>query len=84
MERSIMKDYSEYVKLLDLTQNVFIVTKILLYQVTNFNHLSLQNASNSLCQLIGDMPLLYSMFHVTWITFKFNRNELGMVSAHVM
>ena len=27
---------------------------------------------------------LYSMFHVTWITFKFNRNKLGTVSAYVM
>ena len=26
----------------------------------------------------------YSMFHVTWTTFKFNRNELGTVSAYVM
>ena len=24
------------------------------------------------------------MFHVTWITFKFNRNQLGTVSAFVM
>ena len=27
---------------------------------------------------------LYTMFHVTWTTFKFNRNELGTVSAFVM
>ena len=26
----------------------------------------------------------YSMFHVTWTTFKFNRNQLGPVSAYVM
>ena len=26
----------------------------------------------------------YSMFHVTWTTFKFNRNQLGTVSAYVM
>ena len=26
----------------------------------------------------------YSMFHVTWTTFKFNRNQLGTVSALVM
>ena len=26
----------------------------------------------------------YGMFHVTWTTFKFNRNQLGMVSAYVM
>ena len=26
----------------------------------------------------------YSMFHVTWATFKFNRNQLGTVSAYVM
>ena len=26
----------------------------------------------------------YSMFHVTWTTFKFNRNQLGTVSAFVM
>ena len=25
-----------------------------------------------------------SMFHVTWTTFKFNRNQLGTVSAYVM
>ena len=24
------------------------------------------------------------MFHVTWTTFKFNRNQLGMVSAYVI
>ena len=24
------------------------------------------------------------MFHVTWTTFKFNRNQLGMVSVFVM
>ena len=24
------------------------------------------------------------MFHVTWTTFKFNRNQLGTVSASVM
>ena len=27
---------------------------------------------------------LYSMFHVTWTTFKFNKDELGTVSAYVM
>ena len=26
----------------------------------------------------------YGMFHVTWITFKFNRNQLGTVLAYVM
>ena len=26
----------------------------------------------------------YSTFHVTWTTFKFNRNQLGTVSAYVM
>ena len=26
----------------------------------------------------------YSMFHVTWTIIKFNRNQLGMVSAYVM
>ena len=26
----------------------------------------------------------YSIFHVTWTTFKFNRNQLGTVSAYVM
>ena len=26
----------------------------------------------------------YSMFHVTWNTFKFIRNQLGTVSAYVM
>ena len=26
----------------------------------------------------------YSMFHVTWTTFKFNRNQLGTVSAYLM
>ena len=26
----------------------------------------------------------YSMFHVTWTTFKFNRNQLRTVSAYVM
>ena len=26
----------------------------------------------------------YSMFHVTWTTFKFNRSQLGTVSAYVM
>ena len=26
----------------------------------------------------------YSMFHVTWTTFKFNRNQLGAVSRFVM
>ena len=25
-----------------------------------------------------------SMFHVTWTTFKFNRNQLGTVSTYVM
>ena len=28
--------------------------------------------------------LRYSMFHVTWITFKFNRNQLGTILAFVM
>ena len=28
--------------------------------------------------------LSYSMFHVTWTTFKFNRNQLGTVSAYVV
>ena len=28
--------------------------------------------------------LNYSMFHVTWTTFKFNRNQLGTVSGFVM
>ena len=27
---------------------------------------------------------IYSMFHVTWTTFKFNRNQMGTVSAYVM
>ena len=27
---------------------------------------------------------LYSMFHVTWTTFKFNRNQLGTVSVYFM
>ena len=27
---------------------------------------------------------IYSMFHVTWTTFKFNRNQLGTVLAYVM
>ena len=27
---------------------------------------------------------MYNMFHVTWTTFKFNRNQLGTVSAFVM
>ena len=27
---------------------------------------------------------IYSMFHVTWTTFKFNRNQLGTVSVFVM
>ena len=27
---------------------------------------------------------IYSMFHVTWTTFKFSRNQLGMVSVYVM
>ena len=26
----------------------------------------------------------YSVFHVTWTTFNFNRNQLGTVSAYVM
>ena len=26
----------------------------------------------------------YSMFHVTWITFEFNKNQLGTVSAYAM
>ena len=26
----------------------------------------------------------YSMFHVTWTTFKFNRNQLGTVSAYAI
>ena len=26
----------------------------------------------------------YSMFHGNWTTFKFNRNQLGTVSAYVM
>ena len=26
----------------------------------------------------------YSMFHVTWITSKFNRNHLGTVSAYII
>ena len=28
--------------------------------------------------------LTYGMFHVTYTTFKFNRNKLGTVSAYVM
>ena len=27
---------------------------------------------------------VYSMFHLTWTTFKFNRNQLGTISAFVM
>ena len=30
------------------------------------------------------LNLNYSMFHVTWITFKFNRNQLRTVSAYVI
>ena len=26
----------------------------------------------------------YGMFHVTWTTFKFKRNQLGTVSVYVM
>ena len=26
----------------------------------------------------------YSMFHITWTTFKFNKNQLGTVSMFVM
>ena len=33
---------------------------------------------------ITNMRPRYSMFHVTWTTFKFNRNQLGTVSAFVM
>ena len=28
--------------------------------------------------------MFYSMFHLTWITFRFSRNLLGTVSAYVM
>ena len=27
---------------------------------------------------------IYSMFHETWTTFKSSRNQLGMVSVHVV
>ena len=29
-------------------------------------------------------PGTYGMFHVTWATFQFNRNQLRTVSAYVM
>ena len=29
-------------------------------------------------------PTNYGMFHVTWTTLKFNRKQLGTVSAYVM
>ena len=28
--------------------------------------------------------VIYSMFHVTWATFEFKRNQLGTVLAYVM
>ena len=28
--------------------------------------------------------MFYGMFLLTWITFRFSRNQLGMVSAYVM
>ena len=31
-----------------------------------------------------NFPAPRSMFHVTWTTFKLNRNQLGTVSAYVM
>ena len=38
-----------------------------------------------LCRkLARSVGIFYSMFHVTWNTFKFNRNQLGTVSAYVM
>ena len=30
------------------------------------------------------MVRIYGMFYVTWTTFKFNRTQLGTVSAFVM
>ena len=32
----------------------------------------------------GNTKRSYSMFHLTWTTFKFNRNQLATVSAYVM
>ena len=33
---------------------------------------------------IRDSDSFYSKFHVTWTTFKFNRNKLGTVTGYVM
>ena len=38
-----------------------------------------------LCRkLARSVGIFYSMFYVTWTTFKFNKNQLGTVSAYVM
>ena len=47
------------------------------------DNLSLQSVDEKLKILLA-IVFVYSMFHVTWITFKFNRNQLGTVSAFVM
>ena len=35
---------------------------------------------SAMCEIMWN----YGMFHVTWTTFKFNRNQLGTVSVYVM
>ena len=41
-------------------------------------------ASSTIVTTIETRLIVYSMFHVTWTTYKFNRNQLGTVLAYVM
>ena len=58
--------------------------------VNNFLNLvpNFQNETLSIIHFVFYSVMLtchdYSMFYVTWITFKFKRNQLGAVSAYVM
>ena len=38
----------------------------------------------NLLSLLFSKMVIYIMFHINWTTFKFNRNQLGTVSAFVM
>ena len=60
----------------------FLITKELIF---GFQILDLKDHfSASLNNTLQQYKIsLYGMFHVTWTTFKFNRNQLGTVSAFV-
>ena len=49
--------------------------------ISQFSFLFHYACAKSSILSITVISLSYSMFHVTWSTFKFNRNQLGTVSA---